>query len=100
MAHFQWHDDTLILHCHLQTNAASNAFSGLYNDRLKIRIDTPPMDGKANKQLFTFLSHSFQVSKSAITITKGIHARQKTVTIQSPKRLPEDAMLAAKPAHP
>ncbi len=100
MAHFQWHDDTLILHCHLQTNAASNAFSGLYNDRLKIRIDTPPVEGKANKQLFTFLSHSFQVPKSAITITKGIHARQKTVTIQSPKRLPEDAMLAAKPVHP
>ena len=100
MTHFQWQGDTLILYCHLQANASSNAFAGLYNERLKVRIDTPPIDGKANKQLIAFFSQSFQVPKTAIHIQKGLSSRQKTVAIQSPKMLPNNAMLAAKPAHP
>jgi uncharacterized protein (TIGR00251 family) len=100
MTHAQWHGDTLILYCHLQANAATSAFAGLYSNRLKIRIDTPPVDGKANQRLITFLSHAFGVPKTAVNIQKGLSSRQKTVAIQSPKTLPIDAMLAAKRAHP
>lgn len=101
--HFEWQGDTLLLHCHLQPNAAGNHFAGIYNHRLKIRISTPPIDGKANKQLIAFLSQHFAVPKSAITLQKGALSQQKTLAIHYPAhhsmRLPEEAMLAAKPPH-
>jgi len=47
----------------------------------KVYLTAPAVEGKANKALIKFLAEEFDISKSKITITKGLKSRNKTVTI-------------------
>lgn len=90
MAYYQWKTGgKLLLYCQLQTNTQSNAFAGIFDDRIKIRIKSPPIEGKANKELVTFLAKSFKTRKSAVKITRGETSREKTVIIDQPENIPE-----------
>ncbi|GAB1262823.1 DUF167 family protein [Aurantivibrio plasticivorans] len=81
-------DGSLTLRCILQPNAAKDEVVGEYNGLLKIRISSPPVDGKANTQLIKFLSKAFGVPKSHVSLLKGHTSRQKTVSIVAPQQLP------------
>mgnify|MGYP002260191588 CR=1 FL=1 len=56
---------------------------------LKVRLTSPPVEGKANKQLTTFLSENFKVKKSEIKIVAGLKSREKLIEIPL-KVVPED----------
>lgn len=88
--HYKWVESTLVILCHLQPNAAKDEIAGVHNDRLKIRIASPPVEGKANTHLIKFLSKIFNVTKTDITIVKGLSSRYKTVHVRSPSQLPVD----------
>jgi len=72
----------ITLKLHIQPGAKTTEWAGKHGDRLKIRLAAPPTNGKANKALIDFLADYFKVPKSAITITKGLHSRQKTVVVE------------------
>ncbi len=88
MSFYRWDGDDLLLACHLQPKASTDAFAGLHGDRLKIRLSAPPLDGRANAQLRVFLAAAFGVSKSQVTLESGQQSRQKRVRIQRPRVLP------------
>jgi len=46
---------------------------------LRVRISAPPVKGKANRELLTFLSQLLGISQGALTITRGYTSRNKTV---------------------
>ncbi len=48
---------------------------------LTIRLKSPPVDGKANKELITLLAKKFDVPKSLIQIKSGLSSRNKLVEI-------------------
>lgn len=85
----RWDNGDLILLCHLQPGARHSEFTGMHGDRVKIRLNAPPVDGKANALLITFLSKAFGVAKNAIHIESGELSRQKRVRISTPKQLPD-----------
>jgi len=89
-AHYRWQKQQLLLFCHLQPKASQTAFAGLYGDRIKIRLKAAPIDGKANKQLTTFIAAEFGVTRSAVRICSGENSRQKTLSIDQPATFPED----------
>ncbi len=95
MSHFQWADGNLILVCHLQPNASRSEFAGLHGDALKIRIQAPPVEGKANTELVKFLAKEFGVSKRDIEIISGELNRHKRVRIMTPAQLPEEALVSS-----
>lgn len=88
-AWFEWHEDQLRLELHLQPKASKDAVSGLHGQRLKIRITAPPVDGKANAHLRTWLAKQFGVPKSRVRILRGELGRDKRVSIENPRREPE-----------
>lgn len=94
MPHYSWRQDTLLVYCHIQPNAAHNAIVGLYNERLKIRISAAATEGAANSCLVKFLAAQFGVVKSRVELIKGLTSRQKTVAITMPKKLPQQASIA------
>lgn len=49
---------------------------------LRVRVAAPPIDGRANKALVEFLAKRWRLPKSAIAITAGETARNKTLTLQ------------------
>ena len=61
--------------------ASKNEIQGVYDDALKIRLTTAPVDGKANQALIKFLSKTLDVSKTQIQIEQGETSRHKIVQI-------------------
>lgn len=88
MSYYQWQGKTLLLHCHIQPGAKTTEVSGIHGDRLKIRLQAPPVDGKANDALLAYLGREFGVGKSAVSLLRGHGSRQKTVSIEEPQALP------------
>lgn len=86
---YNWQDGDLILNCHLQPKASNDAIVGLYGESVKIRITSPPIEGKANAHLVKFLAKQFGVAKSSVSIISGELGRQKRVAIQSPQKIPQ-----------
>lgn len=54
---------------------------GLIEDRLKIRLQAPPVGGKANKALILFLAKRLGVSRSHVQLVHGDTSRTKTLLI-------------------
>ena len=48
---------------------------------LKVRLQSPPVEGAANAELVEVLAKAFGVPRRAITIVGGVHARTKLVQI-------------------
>ena len=46
-------------------------------DNIKIYLNSPPADGKANSELIKLLSKQLHVAKSSINIVKGEKSRKK-----------------------
>ena len=74
-------DGSLLLRLHVQPRAAANGLAGLQGDMLKLRLTTPPVDGKANKAVIAYLAKLLHLPKSALAIKSGQQSRSKTVVI-------------------
>jgi len=75
-------DGSIALRLHVQPRASSNRLAGLQGDLLKLRLTTPPVDGKANKAVIAFLAKLLKIPKSKITLKSGHQSRSKTVIIK------------------
>ena len=50
-------------------------------DALRIRLQAPPVDGKANDALVQFLAKKLQIPRKQVTITLGHTGRRKLLEI-------------------
>jgi uncharacterized protein (TIGR00251 family) len=76
-------NDCVLLFLHAQPGAKREGIVGVYADKLKIALATPPVDGKANKALTAFLSKKLSTPKKNIEILSGEFSREKKVKINS-----------------
>lgn len=68
---------------HAQPGAKLTEVAGLHGDSIKIRLASPPVDGKANECLVGFLAQRLGVKKNQVKITRGLNSRRKTVLVQA-----------------
>jgi uncharacterized protein (TIGR00251 family) len=54
----------------------------LMGDRLKVSVNAPPVDGKANEAVIRVLASTLAVPRSNIEILRGETGRRKTVRIR------------------
>lgn len=57
------------------------SIQGVDNNRLRIKLKSPPVEGKANRELVETLAKVLKVPKGEIEIIKGIKGREKEVFI-------------------
>ena len=76
-------DGSLLLRLHVQPRAAHNQVAGLQGEALKLRLTSPPVDGKANKAVIAFLARLLDLPKSSLTLRSGLQSRTKTVRIEN-----------------
>jgi uncharacterized protein (TIGR00251 family) len=50
---------------------------------LRVKLKSPPVDGKANRELLAFLAKELGVAKSALRLRSGAKSRIKTVEISA-----------------
>ncbi len=72
--------DVLLL-LHVQPGARRTCFSGVYGERLKVAVASPPVDGKANKAVCKFLAGFLGCPARDLEIIAGYGSRQKTVKL-------------------
>jgi uncharacterized protein len=51
-------------------------------DNIKIYLNSPPADGKANSELIKLLSKELHIAKSGIKIIRGEKSRKKKILIE------------------
>lgn len=66
----------------VQPRASETALAGRHGDALKVRVQSPPVDGAANDALIRFLSEALGVRRTAVRIVSGEGARRKTVIVE------------------
>ncbi len=67
---------------YVQPGASKTAIRGLYQDRLKLSVQSPPVDGAANEAVIGFLSKALKLSKSKIFLISGETSRQKNIWVE------------------
>jgi uncharacterized protein (TIGR00251 family) len=72
---------SLLLSLYVQPRASRNELAGVYGDALKLRLTTPPVDGRANKAVIAFLAKLLKIPKSAISIRSGQQSRSKKLLL-------------------
>lgn len=85
---YRWEGNTLHLFIRVQPKASRDEWAEVQEDRIRVRITAPPVDGKANQHLLKFLAKAFGVAKSEIQIKNGETGRNKHVCINAPTHLP------------
>jgi hypothetical protein len=63
--------------------ASKNEIQGVHGDALKVRLQAPPVEGKANQALIRFLSDALDIPRSQLSIASGETGRNKAVLITS-----------------
>ena len=74
----------------VSANSKKNSFEFLDDESgniLKIKINKPAVDGKANKAIIEYLSEIFNVPKSNISILNGEKSSQKCLLIKPKKNI-------------
>ena len=84
---------------HAQPGAKKTAITGIYGEgqaaQLKIAVQAPPVEGRANQALIAFLAETFSLPKSAVEVTAGQLSRSKVFLLRGVALSQVEARLAA-----
>ncbi len=83
----RWDGDDLLLVVRVIPRASADAVLP-EADCLKVRVLSPPVDGKANRRLTEVLAEQFAVPRRRVTVERGATGRAKRVRIQAPRKVP------------
>lgn len=78
---FQESSQGIVLHIKVIPNASNSQIVGIENDRLKIKVASPPEKNKANLKLIRYLSEILGIPKSNFSILRGETSPLKSVSI-------------------
>lgn len=67
---------------------------GIQDGALKIKLTSPPLEGKANGECVRFLADQLKIRKSQIEIIAGHKARKKTVALTGIGKADFEALLS------
>jgi uncharacterized protein len=81
---YQLGRDGLTIHVQAQPGAKRTEVAGLHGDCIKVRLASPPVEGKANECLIELIARRLGVKRGQITITRGMSSRRKNVFVAAP----------------
>lgn len=65
--------------------SSKTGLQGVEGDYLKVRLKSPPVEGKANRELMETLAKALGIPKGKVEIVKGHKARTKEVFLTGVK---------------
>nr|WP_259371861.1 DUF167 domain-containing protein [Caldimonas mangrovi] len=64
-------------------NAKRTEIVGLHDGALRVRLQAPPVDGKANEALLRWLAERLGVGRASLQVLRGQTSRRKAVLVES-----------------
>ena len=81
-----------------QPGAKKTAIIGIYGKgaqaQLKIAVQAPPLEGRANQALIAFLAQTFALPRSAVNLVSGELSRSKVILLEGVTLAQATAVLA------
>jgi len=77
--------EPLTLKIKVEPRSSRSEVVGLYGDALKVKLTSPPVEGKANKELIEVLAGEFGISKKDVEIISGQSSKNKIVKLSGVK---------------
>jgi len=75
------HTEGVTLKLKVSPNASRTQPGGLWQDRLRLRVQAPPVEGKANAAIVQWAARTFGVRRRAIEILQGERGSEKVLLI-------------------
>lgn len=69
------------LQMRIQPGASTTSRAGSHGGRLRLRVQAPPLDGRANAAVLEWVAELFEVPKRNVTLVRGDHSRDKTIEV-------------------
>ena len=82
MLEIQERDGAVTLAVRVQPRASRDEVAGEWEGALKVRLQAPPVDDKANEALVEFLARVLKIPKAAVRILAGERSRTKRVELR------------------
>ncbi len=82
MLEVQTRDGSLIIVVRVQPRASNDEIAGIIDGALKVRLQAPALEDRANIALCEFLAGLLKTPKSAVRILSGERSRIKRVEIR------------------
>jgi uncharacterized protein (TIGR00251 family) len=73
--------DGTLIRVQVQPRSSRNGIDGVHDDRLKIRLTAPPVEGEANQALITYLAKSLGIPKREVVLAQGGKSKKKVVGV-------------------
>ena len=74
-----------LLTIHAQPGAKKNEVAGLHGDALKIRVASPPIEGRANKALTDYIAQTLNIARNKVMVLRGEKGRDKQILVAVPE---------------
>ena len=81
------HPDGVIIKVRVIPRSSRTAVGRVIGDALSIKLTSPPIEGRANKDLKKLLGKKLGIPPSSISILSGRNSREKTLLIPNVDRL-------------
>ncbi|MBI4682267.1 MAG: YggU family protein [Nitrospirae bacterium] len=65
----------------VEPRSSKSGIVGPYGDALKVKLTSPPVEGRANKELIEVLAKGFGIAKKDVEIISGQSSKNKTVKL-------------------
>ncbi|MDO9286087.1 MAG: DUF167 domain-containing protein [Aquabacterium sp.] len=75
-----------VLDLSVQPGAKRTGIDGLHDGALRVRLAAPPVDGKANAALLSWLADELRCPKRDLTLLRGEASRRKQVQVALTER--------------
>jgi len=80
-----------------QPGAKKTAITGMYGEgeaaQLKVAVQAPPIEGRANEALIAWLAGFFSLSRSSVVLISGETSRSKVFLLRSLSRAAAESLL-------
>lgn len=85
---------TLIFTVRVQPRARNDEIAGEMAGAIKIRLQAPALENRANESLIEFLAHVLKTPKSAVRLLSGDRSRIKRIEIRGVTKQQIEQLLA------
>jgi uncharacterized protein (TIGR00251 family) len=85
---FRWDGTSLRLEVTVRPGSRREGADALHGDRLRIAVNAPAQEGRANQRLVEWVAEEFGVPKRAVQLLRGAGSRNKSLLVESPATLP------------
>jgi hypothetical protein len=76
-------DGSVWIDIQVTPNAPRTMTDGLHDGALRVRLNAPPVDGKANLALVKWLAAQLKVARAGVSVERGETSRRKQVRIDA-----------------